>query len=289
MKNARIKQIGIFISLMSAIAVSITGCEKDTKSLLIGKWELVESNMGIKIISDNMEYFKDGTGLSETNIEILGLVAVSFTWKIDSEGRLITIAEGTTQILNIVEISETTLVLEGNVPLYGNIREKYSKLKKGSKSSGTITYTGNRNGDNDNTIETNTIEKSKNKVYPKDYEQYKEQINELEQEAEKWIKNKCSPHEYKQGEYFEEKQGEYFSFSCTARVGCTDCGGDFSSKWIATSKTIIGDCPENSVWKMMYSFDDGYEGGNNEVPPECKSITPNVIINYKFSYSPEGD
>ena len=39
---------------------------------------------------------------------------------------------------------------------------------------------GNRNGDNDNSIETNTIEKSKNKVYPKDYEQYKEQINELE-------------------------------------------------------------------------------------------------------------
>ena len=277
MKNARIKQIGIFISLMSAIAVSITGCEKDTKSLLIGQWELVESNMDMgilssldmEILSANMEYFNDGTGLSEANVKNMGQVAESFTWKIDSEGRLITIAKDT-QIYTIVEISKSTLVVEGNVPPFGYIREKYSKRKKGSTSRGTITYTGNRNRDNDN-----TIEKPKNKVYPKDYEQYKEQINELEQEAEKWIKNGCS---------FKEKQGEYFSFSCGDVNPCTDCGSG-ENKWTATSEVEIGDCPAGSVWIMVSWAHEGGEGGNNKIPPECKSITPIIITDYNFEKS----
>jgi len=136
----------------------------------------------------------------------------------------------------------------------------------------------NRNGDNDNTIETNTIEtntieKPNKKVHPKDYEQYKEQINELEREAEKWIKN---------GGSFKEKQGEYFSFSCGAVNPCTDCGSG-ENKWTATSEVEIGDCPAGSVWIMVRWAHEGGTGGNNKVPPECKSITPIIITDFNFS------
>jgi len=98
---------------------------------------------------------------------------------------------------------------------------------------------------------------------------------ELEQEAEKWIENGCS---------FEEKQGEYFSFSCGAVNPCTDCGSG-ENKWTATSEVEISDCPAGSVWIMVSWAHEGGEGGNNKIPPECKSITPIIITDYNFEKS----
>ncbi|MDR2555229.1 MAG: fibrobacter succinogenes major paralogous domain-containing protein [Fibromonadaceae bacterium] len=137
MKNSRTKQIGIFALLMSAMAMYIAGCEKDTQSLLIGQWEVVESSLDDIILSSGAkeEYFADGTGISEVNIETLGQVTVSFTWKIDSEGRLVIVSQDIAQIYTIVEISKSALVLEGDIPNYGKMRTKYSKRKKGEKSA----------------------------------------------------------------------------------------------------------------------------------------------------------
>jgi predicted nucleic acid-binding Zn ribbon protein len=98
-------------------------------------------------------------------------------------------------------------------------------------------------------------------------------MTELRQEAENWIKKSCS---------FEEKQGEYFSFRCGAVNPCTDCGSG-ENKWTATSEVEIGDCPAGNVWVMVRWANEEGEGGNNKVPPECKSITPKVIINFNFS------
>jgi len=149
MKNARIKQMGTLILLL--LAMSITSCEKDTKSLLIGRWQIIESSaLGNLSNLDNSgydEYFSDGTGITESKfLEESGLGAVNFTWKIDEEGRLIHTTESRTKIYIIVEISKSTLVLEQEVPLFGKVREKYSRLK-GSTSGGA----DNRNRDSDNT------------------------------------------------------------------------------------------------------------------------------------------
>jgi hypothetical protein len=110
---------------------SFTSCEKDTKSLLIGQWEVVESNIDKDLLSEKDTFSADGTGLSEaSNLRGVGAYAESFTWKIDEEGRLIIMSPiGLAQIYSIVEISKSKLVVEGNVPVYGKINITYSKRK----------------------------------------------------------------------------------------------------------------------------------------------------------------
>jgi len=103
-------------------------------------------------------------------------------------------------------------------------------------------------------------------------EQNSEQMSELKQEAEEWIKNPRS---------FETKQGQYYSFRSTDESPCTDCGA-YAAWWQATSKVRIGDCPAGSIWEMRYGADEGGTSGRNIVPPECKSITPKPITDFDY-------
>ncbi|MDR0305023.1 MAG: hypothetical protein LBH98_09715 [Chitinispirillales bacterium] len=125
------KRIRLVIMLMFITFAFVYCNEQNTKLLLAGQWNTVESNLDKDLICDRVEFFNDGTGVSEwNNLRGVGAWAESFTWKIGADGRLIMMApNGMAQIYSIVEISKSTLVLEGNVPGYGNVREKYSKLK----------------------------------------------------------------------------------------------------------------------------------------------------------------
>ncbi|MDR0331510.1 MAG: fibrobacter succinogenes major paralogous domain-containing protein [Chitinispirillales bacterium] len=115
---------------LSFIMVALAGCQGDSKSLLIGQWWLTESNVDAELFPERDEYYKDGTGLSESEYMrgIGGAWAQGFEWKIDRDGRLIVMsAEGVAQIYYITEISKSTLVLEGALPKLGNVRIAYSR------------------------------------------------------------------------------------------------------------------------------------------------------------------
>jgi uncharacterized protein (TIGR02145 family) len=101
---------------------------------------------------------------------------------------------------------------------------------------------------------------------------------ELEQEAEKWIKND-RPY---------ERQGKHFSFQSVDPSPCTECGV-YKVEWTATSKADIDDCPANSVWKMVLILDEGSRFKSNKVPPECELITPKTITDYSEEYEQEYD
>jgi len=114
-------------------ALILAGCGSgDPKKALIGVWETVETSIDRDLVADKMEILGDGTGLLEAaNIRGIGAWAESFTWRIDGEGRLvITSPNGIAQIYSIAEISKSTLILEGNVPMIGTVRSTYSKKKK---------------------------------------------------------------------------------------------------------------------------------------------------------------
>ncbi|MDR2732589.1 MAG: hypothetical protein LBB36_05160 [Fibromonadaceae bacterium] len=128
----KILSVAIFLLIM----VAFTNCN-DTKSLLIGQWEVVDSNIDKDLLSEKDEFLADGTGLSEaSNLRGVGAYAESFTWRIDDEGRLVIMSPtGLAQIYSIAEISESTLILEGKLPKIGDVQIKYSKRKKGGKSA----------------------------------------------------------------------------------------------------------------------------------------------------------
>jgi len=81
---------------------------------------------------------------------------------------------------------------------------------------------------------------------------------ELKTAAEKWIKSGKAA-----------ANTSNFTFKAS--------GGEEGYVWKATSKVKIGDCPAKSVWQMGY---EGCERWNN-VPKNCKSITPKAITDYK--------
>jgi len=94
-------------------------------------------------------------------------------------------------------------------------------------------------------------------------------IPELEAEAKNW-QNGASK--------YKAKDSKFFAFN---GKGKEDEEGSSQWIWIATSKTNIGDCPANSVWKMTVECTvsgDCYT--SNEVPPKCQSITPKIITDY---------
>jgi hypothetical protein len=107
-------------------------------------------------------------------------------------------------------------------------------------------------------------------------------MSELETDAKKWIKNNPS---WSKNRYpFKAKQGKYFSFNSVNKSE-----DEYISivEWTATSKAVIGDCPANSIWKMVYSENIISDAGNygvNEVPPACKSITPKAITDFDYSF-----
>jgi len=115
----------------------LVGCDGgNPQKTLIGQWEIVNSNVDRDLLADKMEFINDGTGLLEAkNIRGIGPWAESFTWRIDNDGRLIiTSPNGVAQIYSTVEISKSTLILAGNIPVVGNIRTTYSRPKKGATS-----------------------------------------------------------------------------------------------------------------------------------------------------------
>jgi len=125
MKNAMTKKItaSVIVLLMSVMAVLIAGCGSK-ESQLIGQWEVVESNGGT-VIHDKINFFGDGTGVLEFAHLALPF---SFTWRIDNDRLTLMLSGGMVQMYSIVEISKSTLILEGNIPLSGGtVHVKYSK------------------------------------------------------------------------------------------------------------------------------------------------------------------
>jgi len=105
------------------------GKSEDPKKALVGQWYTMESNVAKDLLFEKMEFLNDGSGLAESsNIRGIGHYAESFTWRIDSDGRLIHMTPiGIAQIYYIIEISNSTLILEGNVTGIGYMRTTYSK------------------------------------------------------------------------------------------------------------------------------------------------------------------
>ena len=95
---------------------------------------------------------------------------------------------------------------------------------------------------------------------------------ELEQEAKKWQGsfNDDGSNSYKATE------GDFFKFNSKN----SDSGPDII--WTATSKVNIGDCPANSVWKMLNAC-EGMCYWSNQVPSKCEPITPKTISSYSGS------
>jgi len=120
--------ITVTFLLVAAITVTVFNCGGSSpQSLLVKRWITTESNVDRDLISEKMEFFGDGTGVMESsNIRGIGVWAESFTWKIGSDGRLIVVSpNGVTQIYEIVEISKSKLILNGNAPKVGNVRTTF--------------------------------------------------------------------------------------------------------------------------------------------------------------------
>jgi uncharacterized protein (TIGR02145 family) len=99
-------------------------------------------------------------------------------------------------------------------------------------------------------------------------------MEELEREAKKWQgSNVLTP--------YKSIEGKYFTFKSVARLVTETGAGDLS--WTATSKMKIGNCPAKSVWKMESWHEEGKGRGENEIPAECKFITPKIITNHRFN------
>ncbi|GBU25159.1 hypothetical protein R83H12_01799 [Fibrobacteria bacterium R8-3-H12] len=84
---------------------------------------------------------------------------------------------------------------------------------------------------------------------------------ELEDAANKWIKDLKAP-----------ANTNNFTFEVSEPM---DGEGSYGLK--ATSKVKIGDCPAKSVWEIGYEGCDRY----NNVPKDCKALTPKVITDYE--------
>jgi len=102
----------------------------------------------------------------------------------------------------------------------------------------------------------------------------KEMEKQLASEAKKWqkdMKDYNCPN--------KTIDGQYFSFSSKASQYETECN------WTATSKVKVGGCPAKSVWKMEFEGLGGsLQEWSNQIPSECKAITPKIISNYKGSF-----
>ncbi|MCL2283343.1 MAG: hypothetical protein FWC26_08510 [Fibromonadales bacterium] len=136
-----LKKIFVFVVIIVVfvlICFIFVGCNStDSKKTLIGQWDTIESNIARDLISDRIEFLNDGTGMSESsNLRGIGVHAESFTWRIDSDGRLIlTAPTGIIHIYSIVKISKSILILEGNIPILGYIRTTYSKKDRKVKQA----------------------------------------------------------------------------------------------------------------------------------------------------------
>jgi len=97
--------------------------------IIVGKWELVESSIGKNMSIIKMEYFRDGTAIGESNMMGLGNIAESFKWRIENNRLFLISPSGDTQIYNIIELTNSSLIYEGNISILGNIRFQYKKTR----------------------------------------------------------------------------------------------------------------------------------------------------------------
>jgi len=127
----RTKSFLVAAGFALALALMCSACSEgsEPKKALVGQWDTMESSVARDLISDNVEFLNDGTGMMEaSNLKGVGAYAEVFTWKIDNDGRLILMSPtGAASIYSIVEISKSALILEGNVAGIGHIRTTYSK------------------------------------------------------------------------------------------------------------------------------------------------------------------
>jgi len=139
MKNKRFG-LGMLVMVL-VFGVVIIGCNNEGRNpQLPGQWALASSNLPLDLISEKIEFLNDGTALLESsNIRGIGPFAQTVNWRIDDNGRLILTVQDTTQIYTIVELSRTTLIYEGSVPGFGNVRAKYLRLGGNSGLDGIWT------------------------------------------------------------------------------------------------------------------------------------------------------
>jgi len=98
--------------------------------LILGRWELVESNIARDLIFERLDIRNNGTLLGESrNIRGIGQYSETQNWRIDNNGRFIVSLLGITVIYTILELSSTILRYEGNVPGIGYIRVRYSRVR----------------------------------------------------------------------------------------------------------------------------------------------------------------
>lgn len=97
-------------------------------------------------------------------------------------------------------------------------------------------------------------------------------LAELEQAAKRWQDSTS---------IIGRTEGRFFVFEAIiAPSHCYDCGTGPTACWKAASKVKIGECPSGSIWTMHNGNDHG-EFWGHDIPPKCKSVTPQIIANYK--------
>jgi len=112
-----------FLFLLIFGLAALSCARQGSESLLIGQWEFLEANIPRDLSVDRMEFFNDGTGIQEADsLRGIGRWTDSFSWRIGSDGRLILMSSGVTHIYTIIELSDTKLTMEGNIPMFGHVR-----------------------------------------------------------------------------------------------------------------------------------------------------------------------
>ena len=114
----------VFVDLSSAIVRNVR-----SEASLVGLWETTESNIDMDLLAETMELFDDGTGTMEAEYTAgLGPWFEAFSWRTDASGSLIIVSQtGITHIYNVAQLTETTLILEGDIPGFGYVRTIYTR------------------------------------------------------------------------------------------------------------------------------------------------------------------
>jgi hypothetical protein len=125
----RKKIVAVFIVFAFFVGFNVNAQNNNQRrNLILGQWELVESNIARDLIFERLDFMDNGTVLMESrNIRGIGPYAETHNWRIDNDGRLIYSMLGITQIYSIVELTRSTLIYEGSVAGFGFIRVKFSK------------------------------------------------------------------------------------------------------------------------------------------------------------------
>jgi len=121
----------MLVAFLVIVAIVLTGCGNNNgndngyisvEELLVGRWDIEDSTVDLSIMEDGLIFSEDGTG----EMLVMGM-DVPFTWEIDEDGYLAVTIMDVTSEYYIVEITESKLVIEIEVPVYGLVRTTYSR------------------------------------------------------------------------------------------------------------------------------------------------------------------